>query len=156
MSSPTGVDVEVQKRDSALTAIGVGNTVVPASELDAARRQIAELQRLLGKKTPEAEIFREAMEIARDRKWFARSPLLPGEKDRRRQSVMPWVWRARMFMRRAIGLPIGRTCVVGGVRNKMMSWLSSLKTRSRICRATAIDALANSSIGDETPVACLE
>ena len=51
---------------------------MPAAELDAARRQIRELQRLLGKKTLEAEILKEAVELARDRKWIARSPLLPG------------------------------------------------------------------------------
>jgi transposase len=53
--------------------------VVPAAELEAARRQIRELQRLLGKKTLEAEILKEAVEVARDRKWIARSPLLPGD-----------------------------------------------------------------------------
>jgi transposase len=37
------------------------------------------LQRLLGKKTLEAEILKEAMEVARERKWIARSPLLPGD-----------------------------------------------------------------------------
>ena len=48
-------------------------------DLDAALRQIRELQRLLGKKTLEAEILKEAMEVARERKWIARSPLLPGD-----------------------------------------------------------------------------
>jgi len=67
------------ERDGALTAVGAGEAVVPATELDAARRQIRELQRLLGKKTLEAEILKEAVELARDRKWIARSPLLPGD-----------------------------------------------------------------------------
>jgi transposase len=67
------------ERIGALTAVGAGETVVPAAELEAARRQIRELQRLLGKKTLEAEILREAMEVARERKWIARSPLLPGD-----------------------------------------------------------------------------
>jgi transposase len=67
------------ERVGALTAVGAGETVVPAAELEAARRQIRELQRLLGKKTLEAEILREAVEVARDRKWIARSPLLPGD-----------------------------------------------------------------------------
>jgi len=66
------------ERIGALTAVEAGETVVPAAELDAARRQIRELQRLLGKKTLEAEILKEAVELARDRKWIARSPLLPG------------------------------------------------------------------------------
>ena len=67
------------ERIGALTAVGAGETVVPAAELEAARRQIRELQRLLGKKTLEAEILKEAVEVARDRKWIARSPLLPGD-----------------------------------------------------------------------------
>lgn len=67
------------ERIGALTAVDSGQAVVPAAELDAARRQIRELQRLLGKKTMENEILKEAVEIARDRKWIARSPLLPGD-----------------------------------------------------------------------------
>jgi transposase len=35
---------------------------------------------LLGRKTLENEILKEAVEIARDRKWIARSPLLPGDE----------------------------------------------------------------------------
>jgi transposase len=67
------------EREGALTAVGAGESVVPATELDAARRQIRELQRLLGKKTLENEILKEAVELARERKWIARSPLLPGD-----------------------------------------------------------------------------
>jgi transposase len=46
----------------AFTAAGAGEEVVPASELRAAHQQIRELQRLLGKKTLETEILREAMD----------------------------------------------------------------------------------------------
>ena len=67
------------ERIGALTAVEAGDTVVPAAELESARRQIRELQRLLGKKTLEVEILREAVEVARERKWIARSPLLPGD-----------------------------------------------------------------------------
>jgi transposase len=62
-------------REGALTAVGAGESVVPASELANARAQIAQLQRLLGKKTLENEILKEAVELARERKWIARSPL---------------------------------------------------------------------------------
>ena len=41
---------------------GAGEEVVPASELRSAHQQIRELQRLLGKKTLENEILREAVE----------------------------------------------------------------------------------------------
>lgn len=64
----------------ALTALGAGEPVVPAGELDAARKRIAELERLLGRKTLENEILKEAVEVARERKWIARSPSLPGDE----------------------------------------------------------------------------
>ncbi len=64
------------EREGALTAVSAGESVVPASDLAAARAQIAQLQRLLGKKTMENEIIKEAVEIAREKKWIARSPLL--------------------------------------------------------------------------------
>lgn len=63
------------EREGALVAVHAGDSVVPASELAAARAQIVQLQRMLGKKTMEAENLREAVEIAREKKWIARSPL---------------------------------------------------------------------------------
>lgn len=52
------------EREGALTAVGTGDAVVPAGELEAARRQIRELQRLLGKKTMEVKILKEAVDFA--------------------------------------------------------------------------------------------
>ena len=66
-------------REGALVAVSAGEAVVPASELAAARAEIAKLQRVLGKKTLENEILKEAVEIAAKKKWIARSPLLPGD-----------------------------------------------------------------------------
>ena len=65
------------ERQGALTAVSAGEAVVPASELAAARAEIAKLQRILGKKTLENEILKEAVEFASAKKWLARSPLLP-------------------------------------------------------------------------------
>lgn len=65
------------EREGALIAVQAGESVVPASELAAARAEIAQLQRMLGKKTLEAEILKEAVDIARSKKWIARAPLLP-------------------------------------------------------------------------------
>jgi transposase len=62
-----------------LTAVAAGQSVVPASELAVARAEIARLQRVLGKKTLEADILKEAVELAREKKWIASSPLLPGD-----------------------------------------------------------------------------
>ena len=47
-----------------LTATGAEEEVVPASDYRALQNQIRELQRLLGKKTLEAEILKEALEVA--------------------------------------------------------------------------------------------
>ena len=66
-------------QDGGLSAVSAGEEVVPASELGDALRQIKELQRLLGKKTMENEILREAVEVMKSRKWIARSPSLPGD-----------------------------------------------------------------------------
>jgi transposase len=52
----------------ALTAAGSEEPVVPASDYKALQHQIRELQRLLGKKTQEAEILKEALELAGDSK----------------------------------------------------------------------------------------
>ena len=51
-----------QYEDGSLAAVTADEDVVPASELAAATRQIRELQRLLGKKTMEAEILKEAVQ----------------------------------------------------------------------------------------------
>ena len=67
-------------REGALTAVTAGESVVPASELAAARAEIAKLQRILGKKTLENEILKEAVEYAAEKKWIARSPLLPKDE----------------------------------------------------------------------------
>ena len=48
----------------ALTATAAEEEVVPASEYRALQAQVKELQRLLGKKTMESEILKEALEIA--------------------------------------------------------------------------------------------
>ena len=67
------------ERQGALTAVSAGEPVVPASELAAARAEIAKLQRILGKKTLENEILKEAVGHAAEKKWLVRSPLLPGD-----------------------------------------------------------------------------
>jgi transposase len=50
----------------ALTTAGADEPVVPAWDYQAHQRQIRELQRLLGKKTQEAAILKEALELASD------------------------------------------------------------------------------------------
>ncbi|ENH1659447.1 IS3 family transposase [Escherichia coli] len=57
-----------QYQEGSLTAVAAGEQVAPASELAAAMKQIKELQRLLGKKTMENELLKEAVEYGRGKK----------------------------------------------------------------------------------------
>ena len=62
-------------REGALIAVGADDQVVPASEVKQLKAQIRELERLLGKKTMETEILRDAIRIAREKKLLLRMPL---------------------------------------------------------------------------------
>ena len=66
-----------QYQEGSLTAVAVGEQVIPASEQASAMKQIKELQRLLGKKTMENELLKEAVRIWPTKKWIAHVPLLP-------------------------------------------------------------------------------
>ncbi|WP_151200466.1 IS3 family transposase [Klebsiella pneumoniae] len=57
-----------QYQEGSLAAVAAGEQVVPASELASAMKQIKELQRLLGKKTKEVELLKEAVDIGRPKK----------------------------------------------------------------------------------------
>jgi transposase len=69
--------------DGALTATEAQEEVVPASAYKALSEQVRELQRLLGKKTLEVEILKEAIEIASGpKKHLLRSLSLPKDTSR--------------------------------------------------------------------------
>ena len=61
--------------EGALVAAGSEDRVVPLSEVKELRAEIRELQRLLGKKTMEVEILKDAIRIAREKKLISRVPL---------------------------------------------------------------------------------
>jgi transposase len=63
--------------EGGLFAVGVNESVVAASELKEAHNRIKQLERALGRKTLENEILKEAVDLAREKKWIARSPVLP-------------------------------------------------------------------------------
>jgi transposase len=65
--------------EGALLAARSEEPLVPLSEVKNLRKQVRELQRLLGKKTMEVEILREALEIAREKKLISRIPSLEKE-----------------------------------------------------------------------------
>jgi len=59
-----------------MSAIESGDEVVRASELVALNKKVRELERMLGRKTMETEILREALEVAQSKKLISRMPLL--------------------------------------------------------------------------------
>lgn len=65
-----------------LTAMRADEEVVPISEVKALKAKVRELERLLGKKTMEVEILKDAIEIAREKKLISRMPLLPKDDTR--------------------------------------------------------------------------
>jgi transposase len=61
--------------DGALVAMRTDEELVPVLEVRQLRKQIRELERLLGRKTLENEILKDAIEIAREKKLISRLPL---------------------------------------------------------------------------------
>ena len=62
--------------EGALTAMRAEEELVPASDVRELRKQIRELERLLGRKTLENEILKDALRIAREKKLISRLALL--------------------------------------------------------------------------------
>lgn len=77
------------ERQGALMAVSAGEAVVPASELAAARAEIAKLQRVLGKKTLENEILKEAVEYAAEKSGLRARPCCRGTAN---EGCLPSAW----------------------------------------------------------------
>ncbi len=58
-------------------AIRADDEVVSAAEVRDLKRQVRELQRVLGKKTMENEILRDAVKVAHEKKLISQLPSLP-------------------------------------------------------------------------------
>ncbi|WP_414704608.1 IS3 family transposase [Pseudomonas sp. P42] len=86
-------------QDGSLSAVSVGEAVEPASELSDALKQIRELQRMLGKKTMEAEILKEAVEIARSPKMDCALTLVAGGRPVKLVSECLGVARSQLTVR---------------------------------------------------------
>jgi len=69
-------------RQGSLSAVRADEEVVPVSEVKQWRARVRELERLLGKKTMEAEILKEALELSREKKLLLRMPLPDREVSR--------------------------------------------------------------------------
>lgn len=61
----------------ALQGISYEEEVVPKSQVKELEKRVRELERMLGKKTMENEVLREAVKLAREKKLISRQPL-PG------------------------------------------------------------------------------
>jgi len=61
-----------------MSGLGADEAVVPESALKEAKARIRELERLLGRKTLENEILKDAVELARSKKLISPS-LLPSK-----------------------------------------------------------------------------
>lgn len=66
--------------NGSLLSVKSEEMLVPASEVKKLKQQIRELERMLGKKTVQNEILKEAVELAREKKLISRQPL-PGVDD---------------------------------------------------------------------------
>nr|WP_202988132.1 IS3 family transposase [Pseudomonas typographi] len=86
-------------QDGSLSAVSAGEAVVPASELSDALKQIRELQRMLGKKTMEAEVLKEAVEIARSPKMDCALTLVAGGRPVKLVSECLGVSRSQLTVR---------------------------------------------------------
>lgn len=62
--------------NGALTGITKEEKVVPESELNLLKKHIKQLERVLGQKTLENEILKEAVKLGREKKLISRQPLL--------------------------------------------------------------------------------
>jgi transposase len=61
--------------DGALTGVGSEEKVIPESEVKALKARIKSLEQVLGRKTEENEILKEAVRIAREKKLISQLPL---------------------------------------------------------------------------------
>ena len=64
----------------AIKGISSGEELVPKSQIRDLEKRVRELERILGKKTLENEILKEAVRIGREKKLISRQPL-PGVDD---------------------------------------------------------------------------
>ncbi|MCO8252171.1 IS3 family transposase [Comamonas thiooxydans] len=83
-----------------LMPVAAGESTVPAAQLADAMRQIRELQRLLGKKTMEAEILKEAVEWGRGKKLSCALALAAGGHPMKRVCDVLGVARSAAVKRR--------------------------------------------------------
>ena len=59
-----------------MTGVDSEEAVVPVSQLKAAEARIRQLERIIGQKTVDIEILKEAVKLGREKKLISRQPLV--------------------------------------------------------------------------------
>ena len=62
--------------DGALAGVGCEEEVVPVSQVKALEAKVRQLERIIGQKTVDIEILKEAVKIGREKKLISRQPLV--------------------------------------------------------------------------------
>lgn len=63
-------------QDGGVTAVEANDQVVSSSDYNALLKKVKQLEQMLGRKTVEAEILKDALEIAQAKKYISHIPLL--------------------------------------------------------------------------------
>ncbi|MFA9462610.1 transposase [Thiohalorhabdus sp. Cl-TMA] len=101
-------------REVALASVKTGDEG-QASQVTQLEKQIRGPQRMLGKKTQEAEILKEALEVAQRKKLLSRSPWPPEGDSRWLACVAFWALRDPMSSGGGISPLRGKTAVGGAM-----------------------------------------
>ena len=64
-------------QDGGVTAVEVNDQVVSVTDYNSLLKKVKQLEQMLGRKTVEAEILKDALEIAQAKKYISHMPLLP-------------------------------------------------------------------------------
>lgn len=64
-------------QDGGVTAVEANDQVVSVSDYNSLLKKVKQLEQMLGRKTVEAEIFKDVLEIAQAKKYISHMPLLP-------------------------------------------------------------------------------
>ncbi|MBF1996520.1 hypothetical protein HW114_14135 [Serratia symbiotica] len=90
--------------DAGQSAIAAGDEVVSVSDVKALEKKVKQREQMLGRKTMEAEILRDALEIAQSKKLISHMPLLPPDDIRSVRVGWCSVWTAAIA-KPSVGVP---------------------------------------------------
>jgi hypothetical protein len=112
-------------------AVRTDDAVAPAAELRRLEARVRDLERLLGRKTMENEILKEALDLARAKKAILLSSSAPPDGSRSRRSPTRWALPARTSPsgQRVCGRNAGHRTVTATRNRAPISAASSTRDR---------------------------